>query len=163
MKYVFKPYNRNFPELFETEKERLASKVSATCIEHVGSTAIPNMGGKGIIDIAIASDEVDLITEQLQKLGYELRPNWSTPTRKFFRADLPDPEETIRRYHIHLMRPNSKDWIDMLHFRDHLRNHPEDAQAYTTLKKSAAESVNGDGAEYRKIKEPFFIKYRAMT
>ncbi|HEX4839092.1 MAG TPA: GrpB family protein [Rhabdochlamydiaceae bacterium] len=45
-KYVFKPYNRIFPELFETEKKRIAAVIKPkTIIEHIGSTAVPNLGG----------------------------------------------------------------------------------------------------------------------
>ena len=55
-KYVFKSYNKIFPEIFEKEKEKICDFIEETIlIEHVGSTSIPNLGGKGIIDIAIAS------------------------------------------------------------------------------------------------------------
>lgn len=51
-KYVFKPYNWIFPELFSLEKERIAAHVPIIMqIEHVGSTAVPELSGKGIIDI----------------------------------------------------------------------------------------------------------------
>ncbi len=53
-KYVFKPYGKIFPELFLKEKERISGSLGAgAVIEHVGSTAVPGLGGNGIIDIAI--------------------------------------------------------------------------------------------------------------
>jgi GrpB-like predicted nucleotidyltransferase (UPF0157 family) len=56
-KYVFKPYSKNFPELFQKEKERIVSNLNLPLvIEHIGSTAVPGLGGKGIIDIGIATD-----------------------------------------------------------------------------------------------------------
>lgn len=160
-KYVFKPYNKIFAELFQREKQRIVSHIKeALIIEHVGSSAVPHLGGKGLIDIAIGvnSKEFESVSNQLQNLGYEFRPKWSTSDRLFLRADLPDPEEGIRRYHIHLMDPLSRDWKEMLAFRDHLRENPEDAQRYAELKKQAAAEVNEDGAKYRELKGPFFTE-----
>lgn len=159
-KYVFKPYSKSFPKLFEKEKQRILSHIKDILIEHVGSTAIPHLGGKGIIDIAIAVDQkkFDSISKQLQELGYEFRVKGSTSDRLYFRADLPDPEEGERRYHIHLTYPESKDWKDLILFRDYLRNHPEEAAHYAELKQKAAQEANGDGEKYRKFKESIFKK-----
>lgn len=156
-KYVFKPYNPLFPKLFENEKKRIAHHVKdALQIEHIGSTAVPGLGGKGIIDLAIAAEKMDSASNQLQSLGYELRTNGSTPERFFFRADLPDEEEKLRRYHVHLMRPSCEDWKNLLVFRDYLRNHPIEAKKYEDLKRLAVSEANEDGKTYRKLKDPFF-------
>ncbi len=160
-KYVFKPHNSIFPELFRKERERVVSYVKAAlAIEHIGSTAIPGLGGKGIIDIAIAVNpqDMDLASKQLQTLGYEFRPTGSTADRLFFKIDLPDPEEEIRRYHAHLTALDSSDWKGFIAFRDHLRSHPKEVQEYTELKRRAATEANHDGEKYRKIKEPMFLK-----
>lgn len=72
-KYVYKSYSTIFPDLFQKEKERITSSlVNAIAIEHVGSTAIPGLGGKGIIDIAISvsKEEMEHASSILQKLGY---------------------------------------------------------------------------------------------
>ncbi len=85
-KYLFRPYSKIFPELFEKERERIAPHLKqSVIIDHVGSTAVPELGGKGIIDIAIAAskEEMDLIAEQLQLLGYDFRKPHST-TERFF-------------------------------------------------------------------------------
>lgn len=160
-KYSFKPYNILFPSLFEIEKRRISCRIKINAkIEHIGSTAIPHLGGKGIIDIAIgvSKEDFDIASEQIQTLGYELRKVWSTPDRYFFRQDLPDPEQDTRRYHIHLMIFESNDWQEMIFFRDYLRNHPAEAREYGELKKKAAEEVNEDGVKYREMKDPFFKK-----
>ena len=68
-KYLFKPYSKIFPDLFEREKERISSHIKEDLvIEHVGSTAVPGLGGKGIIDIAIAvsKKEMESVSKQLQ-------------------------------------------------------------------------------------------------
>jgi len=160
-KYLFRPYSPIFPELFEKEKQRIIAHIKTKLlIEHVGSTAVPNLGGKGIIDIAIGVDqkEFDLITKQLQELGYEFRPMHSTVERLFFRADLPDPEEGTRRYHLYLTYPQSKEWKDFLSFRDYLKQHLEEMKHYAELKKKALEEAKGDGEKYRKFKESIFAK-----
>lgn len=155
-KYVFKPYSNSFPKLFEKEKQRLTSHIKDVLIEHVGSTAVPNLGGKGIIDIAIAVNKEKLksVSEQLQKLGYEFRLSAGTSERLFFRINLHDEEEGTRIYHIHLTYLNSKDWEEMIEFRDYLRSNPEEAKQYAEIKKKAAEKAHEDREKYIKLKEP---------
>jgi aminoglycoside phosphotransferase (APT) family kinase protein/GrpB-like predicted nucleotidyltransferase (UPF0157 family) len=160
-KYVFKPYSKIFPELFLKEKERIASHIKkALAIEHIGSTSVPNLGGKGIIDIAIAvhREDMDSVSLQLQSLGYEFRPAFSTPDRFYFIIYLPDPEEGKRRYHLHLTYPENREWGQFIGFRDYLRNHPDEVEEYAALKRLAADEANQEGERYRKIKEPMFKK-----
>jgi putative acetyltransferase len=164
-KYVFRPWSPIFFELFDKERERLASHLKkALAIEHVGSTAVRDLGGKGIIDIAIAAnrEDVEAISQQLQTLGYEFRPSFSTPERFYLIIYLPDPEEGTRRYHIHLTFPESSEWKGLIGFRDYLRAHPEDVREYAALKQQAALESSQEGALYRKIKEPIIRKIHAM-
>jgi GrpB-like predicted nucleotidyltransferase (UPF0157 family) len=166
-KYVYKPYNEIFPKLFLQEKARLLSILNEECIdiEHIGSTAVPGLGGKGIIDIAIAVNKANMesTSKQLQDLGYEYRPTFSTPDRFYFIIYLPDPEEESRRYHIHLTYPENNEWKELIGFRDYLRHHPEELQEYAELKKQAAFEANHEGNRYRKVKEPMFEKIRLLT
>ena len=160
-KYVFKPYSKTFPELFVKEKFRILSHISIPLIiEHIGSTAIPNLGGKGIIDIAIAVNKQDMesVSKQLQYLGYEFRPSYSSSDRFYFIIYLPDLEEETRRYHIHLTYPENNEWKEFVGFRDYLRGHPEAILEYAEIKKQAAFEANQDGEQYRKLKEPIFKK-----
>ena len=158
-KYVFKPYNPSFPALFACEKMRILKAISESLmIEHVGSTAVPGLGGKGIVDIAIAVNISDFpaISSKLQSLGYEFQESGSVPERWFFIVDLPDQEESIRRYHVHLTSFESIEWNGLIAFREYLKSHPETAEEYARLKKAAVEQADGDGAEYRRLKNPFF-------
>lgn len=160
-KYVFKPYSKIFPDLFQNEKERIISNVRLPLVvEHVGSTAVPGLGGKGIIDIAIAvdRDDMDLVSKQLQAIGYEFRASFSTSDRLYFVTYLADKEEKKRRYHIHLTYPENSEWKEFLGFRDFLRRHPQEAKEYAKLKEQAALEANGEGEKYRKLKEPIFKK-----
>jgi len=162
-KYVFKPYNKNFPTLFSAEKMRIADAVQNSLgidcvVEHVGSTAVPGLGGKGIIDSAIATHKTNFeeLVQVLTSLGYVLREQWSTPERWFLRADLADPEEGVRRYHVHVTFSESSEWKELIAFRDYLRENPSELQRYAGLKQNAAMQANEDGAMYRKLKVPLF-------
>jgi len=160
-KYVFKPYSEIFPELFRKEKERISSHIKSTlAIEHVGSTAVPGLGGKGIIDIAIAAakEDIPLFIPQIESIGYEFRPSFSTPDRAYFIIYLPDPEEGTRRYHLHLTYLESNDWKGLIAFRDHLKTNPKDAEEYSELKRKAALLSDQDGEKYRILKNPMFKK-----
>lgn len=163
-KYAFKPSSPLFPGLFLKEKDRIAPNLPfSASIEHVGSTAVPGLGGKGIIDIAIAIDRnsMEKAKAELQKLGYEFRPSFSTPDRFYFVIYLPDPEEGHRRYHVHLTYLQSKEWRELVGFRNYLLNNPEELREYAELKKKAALEAEEDGEKYRKIKEPMFQKFNA--
>jgi len=160
-KYSYKPYSDIFPSLFHKERKRISSSLKiALAIEHIGSTSIAGLGGKGIIDIAICTlqEQMEGACEILQNLGYEYRPSFSTATRFYFMTYLPDPEEGNRRYHIHLTYPSSKEWKELIAFRDYLRAHPEAVEEYAAIKKQAATLANQDGKQYRIIKEPLFKK-----
>ena len=160
-KYAFKPYNPLFPGLFAKEKARISPHVLfPASIEHVGSTAVPGLGGKGIIDIAIAveKDGMEEAKSILQELGYEFRPSFSTPDRFYFIIYLPDPEEENRRYHVHLTYPEHIEWKELIGFRDYLKTHPEAMKEYADVKKEAAEMANQNGDQYRKMKEPILLK-----
>lgn len=166
-KYVYKPYDELFSKLFIQEKTRLLSILNKECIdvEHIGSTAVPSLGGKGIIDIGVtvAKENIDSVSRKIESLGYIFRETGSSPERWFFRIDLPDPQEGTRRYHLHLTFPESIEWKKLVAFRDYLRSHASALQEYAELKKKSAEEVNEDGALYRKKKSPFFEKVLAKA
>lgn len=160
-KYVFKPYNALFPQLFLLEKERISSLLTGDLrIEHVGSTAVPGLDGKGIIDIAISAPEQqkEAVKFQLQELGYEFRPQYSSSERLYFVAMRPDPEEGTRRYHVHVMRKESSEWRHFIAFRDALRADPRAREEYAALKQQAAAEAQGVGDVYRAGKKSIFAK-----
>lgn len=163
-KYVFKPYNPIFPTLFEKEKTKLKNLLGNTVIiEHIGSTAIPNTGGKGIIDIMVGIGNKQTsfkdILVKLERTGDKHREQADAPERIFFRVDRLDEFETIRRYHVHVTYHNSNDWNETLNFRDYLRANPYIVKEYETLKINVLKKNGNDGKLYRKLKEPFIKKY----
>lgn len=157
-KYVYKPYDPLFVRLFQTEKERILRHIrNVAAIEHIGSTAVPGLGGKGIIDLIIGVDKssLEIVSKELIGLGYEFRASGSAEERLFFRIDLPDPKKGVRRYHVHLLVHQSSVWKELVGFRDYLIAHPSVLQQYAKMKKLAASSAKGDKEAYRKFKDPF--------
>jgi GrpB-like predicted nucleotidyltransferase (UPF0157 family) len=151
-KYIFKPYSPIFSELFEKEKQRLSKYLTGNYkIEHIGSTAVPGLGGKGIIDIYIVAPRKDLerISKELISAGYEYRPKGSRLVQHVYhRIDLPDPIEGTRRYHMHLNYLEAKDFKKALAFRDYLREHPKEAKEYAKVKKKAIKEGKRETLSY---------------
>ena len=153
-KYIFRPYDPKYPELFNKESIRLRKFLGDNVlIEHVGSTAIPGMGGKGIIDIAVAAndkDDLPKVSSHLIEAGYYYDSKDGTDDRWFHGRKVSDEES----YYIHLTFKGSKDWREMISFRDYLGTHPEDFKKYAEAKKEAAENANQDKDKYMSIKTP---------
>lgn len=142
--------------LFEVEKDRLAQFLTGDYqIEHIGSTAIPGLGGKGIIDIMIAvlKDKMENISQQAQKAGYIFRPLASTETRLFLRTEYPEDFSKENAYHLHITFPESTDWEGAVAFRDYLRTHLEDLNSYAEIKRKAALEANENTEKYKSIKD----------
>lgn len=153
--YVFKPYDPIFAQLFENEKKRLKSFLKKDYqIEHVGSTAVPGLGGKGIIDICIVvpDEDRDKVWNTLVEAGYKIRPNFTPDMHVSHTIYLPDPIERERKYHIHIRNPHAQWLKEVLAFRDYLRKHPEDVKRYADIKKKAAQEADEDREKYLAIK-----------
>jgi len=154
-RYIYEDYAPKYKTLFLKEKKSLEKILdSDAVIEHIGSTAVPGLGGKGIIDIMIFApkSKIQNYSGKLQKAGYLFRENASKPDRLFFRTDYEN--KTMRKIHIHLTY-NKKELREKTAFRDYLVAHPKDAQRYAELKKKAVEFAQGTGERYRKYKEGF--------
>lgn len=129
-------YDDAWPRLFEAEHERLRSFVRAYAgrhfhLEHIGSTAVPGLVAKPVLDMLAApwqGDGLDPLIPAFEAAGYLYRPLQSTPERHFFRRGEP------RQYHLHLTPHGSQVWRDQLGFRDLLRQIPLLASTYAALK-----------------------------
>ena len=160
-KYIFRRYDPSYRRYFLSERKRLQKALGKNAqIEHVGSTSIPGLGGKGILDIIIGTQKnlVNSSLKRLQKNGYEFRESASTKQRLFFRRDYRSRDGSERRVHLHLTFIGSKDWIEILKFRDYLLTHPIEIKEYEKIKRKAIEQANGEGSAYRKIKERFILE-----
>lgn len=157
--YVFKKAEKNSKAIFNRERERLEKALPKyTKIEHIGSTAVHGLGGKGIIDIMICAPKggIEKIRKKLIDCGY-LQRNSPDKERMFFKREFVSAGKA-RRVHIHLVYSNSKNWKDALRFRDMLRDDKRLLKDYIDLKKYAFKKCKGDGEKCMKIKSEFIGK-----
>jgi GrpB-like predicted nucleotidyltransferase (UPF0157 family) len=162
-------YDPMWAALFEHECTRLHDVLGALvlAIEHVGSTAVPGLAAKPIIDLLVGVRSLttarSCCIEPLQALGYAYLPQYESwlPGELFFRKGPPGPWT----HHVHVMEPTNPRWGTFVLFRDYLRRHPEIVDAYAHLKKALAVVFDADIAGYRNAKDPFIqgvlVKARA--
>ena len=125
-------------------------------IEHIGSTAVPGLAAKPIIDMmgAVRSMEVaDKLLGPLREFGYVTPPecNANLPERRWLMRHA----NGHRTHHLHLIRLSTDGWRRTLKFRDILRSDPSAAQAYKELKLQLAKSVGDDRDKYIQGKTAF--------
>jgi GrpB-like predicted nucleotidyltransferase (UPF0157 family) len=163
MKIVIAAYDSNWPILFEQEKARLegALGVHVLNIQHIGSTSVPGLGAKPIIDMLIAVrslEEADAFCiRPIVEMGYEYVKEFEreTPQRRYFRKS---NAEGVRTRHIHMVVVNSDWWVNHLLFRDFLRADGEARRAYESHKRALAEREWNDSNEYAQAKTDFILK-----
>lgn len=150
------PHNPGWKNLFEKEKERLnrGLKDLIVDIEHIGSTAIPGIAAKPIIDMAIgvrSIKEAKKLKKPLQKLGYTFRSNASSRLKLFFTKG----PEARRTHYIHVLKSNGILWKNDIGFRNYLRKHKTKAKKYEWLKRKLADLYAGDRKTYTASKDKF--------
>jgi GrpB-like predicted nucleotidyltransferase (UPF0157 family) len=157
-------YDRAWPDLYSVEAARvidvLAQNDVTLVLEHTGSTAVPGLAAKPIVDM-LAGRALDQprepLIEALQSAGYTYRGEQGIPGRDFFRRGNP------RQYHLHLTQVESSFWLDHLNFRDYLRSHPEVAARYATLKLELASLHQYDREAYIDGKTEFVNSVLAIA
>jgi GrpB-like predicted nucleotidyltransferase (UPF0157 family) len=137
-------YDPNWPGLFQSLRKPIADTLGdmAAALEHVGSTAVPDLAAKPIIDIDVLLASETMLTaaiERLASLGYLHRGNLGIPEREAFRAPASDPP-----HHLYVCPPFSAEFGRHLAFRDYLRAHPKEAKVYGDLKIALAERFRED-------------------
>lgn len=164
-KYRWKPWRENSFELFENEKkilEELLADIKNT-IHFIGSSSIPGVGGKGFIDIYIATEDKEGCKDMLVVEGYDFRLDSGGDGRLFLKKTFNDGNEHLV-YHIHITDYENQNLKDVIAFRDFLRSNENYAIMYSEIKKKASmkalKQSNEDDAErvYKKTKEPLINK-----
>src|SRR6266700_7507861 len=138
VKIIIKEYDPKWQSLFDTERDELMEAIGhyVADIQHIGSTAVPGLAAKPIIDILVGLrrllDAQDCIMP-VEAMEYEYVPEYEAqlPERRFFRKNT----NVTRSHHIHMVEIGSDFWKRHILFRDHLRANPQTANEYATLKK----------------------------
>jgi GrpB-like predicted nucleotidyltransferase (UPF0157 family) len=155
---VLAEYDPEWPALFEAEKERILDAIGprVLAIEHVGSTAVPEMPAKPVIDLMAGTRNVaataDACTGPLQSIGYEYIPKPALSDRRFFRRGAWLLE---CMYHLHMVDLGGDTWNRYILFRDTLRADPDVARSYHELKQQLAAEHRFDRATYTAAKNWF--------
>jgi GrpB-like predicted nucleotidyltransferase (UPF0157 family) len=150
-------YDPEWQQLFEVEKNALESVLgdSLIAVEHIGSTAVPGIKAKPILDLMVAIKSLDAwerIREPLSTLGYEFRTDFRKEHGHILFVKGP---EECRTHYLKVTECNSDFWTEHVLFRDYLISHPEYRDEYQRIKESLLEAYGGDRAPYTKGKEVF--------
>ena len=151
---VIVPYDPAWPAQFERWARTFRTSLGeiALRIDHVGSTAVPGLGAKPVIDFQIAVRSLvpaEPYREKLEALGWRFHPDNPDRSKRFFMGPIGEP-----RMHLHVRRAGSVDEQLALLFRDYLRTHPEAAEDYAREKRLLAERFRQERARYVEGKEP---------
>jgi GrpB-like predicted nucleotidyltransferase (UPF0157 family) len=154
---VVVPYDPVWPGMFQQEAVQIAAVFGDELLSmhHVGSTAVPGLAAKPIIDIMpLVRDigKVDSFNEAMIGLGYEPRGEYGIPGRRFFVKRNTAGERT---HHVHAHQPDNPEVARHLDFRDYLIAHPDVAAQYAQLKQELAEQFRHDRESYTNSKTPF--------
>lgn len=156
-KIVVVDYDPCWPAIFETLRNRVweVCELIAVSIEHVGSTSVPGLAAKPIIDLSMvvpSEAEVPLAIERLATLGYQHLGDLGIEGREAFRQP-----EGLPPHHLYVCPQGSLGLRNHLAMRDHLRRNPEDASKYGELKKRLAQQYPDDKDAYGDAKTEFIV------
>ena len=149
------PYNSQWEEEYRKEAKEISSIMSDEIVEihHIGSTSIPNIHAKPVIDILIGVkdiENVDKHNKEMEKLGYIAKGEFGIPGRRFFLKGLYN-----RTHHVHIFQTGNTEIERHLNFRDYMISHPEEAKYYGALKKELATKFRHDNEGYCNGKDTF--------
>lgn len=151
-------YDASWPATFLALRDRIRPVLGsiADAIEHVGSTSVPGLAAKPIIDIDVIvshRDRVSAATERLGLLGYVHQGNLGIEDREAYETPAGLPA-----HHLYVCVTGSPALANHIAVRDYLRTHPERAAAYGRLKKKLARRFPDDVGEYTRAKSEFILE-----
>ncbi|MBA3670712.1 MAG: GrpB family protein [Gemmatimonadaceae bacterium] len=147
-------YDPRWPALFRAEAERILEALGplARAVEHYGSTSVPGLAAKPILDILVGTDQFGdpgPFTARLEPLGYEYAHWAGVPDHQVFGRGAP------RSHLLHLVQFDGSSWRDALRFRDRLRTDATQRQAYAAVKLELATRYPTDRPRYTAEKGAF--------
>jgi GrpB-like predicted nucleotidyltransferase (UPF0157 family) len=147
-------YSNRWPGAFTREEAALRGALGGrvTEIQHIGSTAVPGMEAKPIIDIAVGTSDLGAVQKWvpvLKELGYEYHGEYGLPGREFFSRGKPV------KIHLHVVAKDGEHWRNWILFRDYLRADNRAREAYASFKRMLALQHAGKREAYTAAKSPF--------
>lgn len=153
------PHNSSWCDLAGGELKRIQAACPDSIIEthHIGSSSVPGLMARPVLDLLIGVQEMMQSGETIQPLkliGYRCHGEQGVPGRRFFTLS----REGRYLVHVHLFRVGSPLWDAALAFRDHLRTNPDSVKAFDELRVECMKSDPGDLGAYEKSKRNFESK-----
>lgn len=151
-------YDPQWPVAFEAQRSRVEAALRPWLVgpvEHIGSTSVPGLAAKPIIDMLarIPDYRTGEIVAAMSGIGWVHAPEpGDEPSRKW---SFCFPDIGRRSHHLHVYESASETWRSLPAFRDYLREHPEDAAEYARIKRALAATDALDRPRYRAGKAPF--------
>ncbi len=157
MKIKMVSHDPQWRQQFQQEAEQIAFALGdiIVTVHHIGSTAIPNIYAKPILDILLVVHDLTALDGKqplLVALGYEAHGEFGIPGRRYFRRDNAFGDRT---HQIHAFAQGSPQIARHLAFRDYILNNPDTAQAYSDLKRELAAKYPNDSEAYMDGKDEF--------
>lgn len=162
---AIEPYDPAWPMRYAEEEDRLLRSLPPDLvirIDHIGSTSVPGLSAKPIIDVQVEVSSLERVRREvvpiMKDLAYEFiwRPSIGEHG-PFYAWFIKRNAQGERTFHVHMVEPDEAS-DDRLLFRDHLRAHPEEAQRYEALKQGLAAAHPNDRAAYTLSKTPFIAE-----
>lgn len=163
--YSIQEYNPEWVSKFELIKKFLQEvfEEKAIQIEHIGSTSIPGMKAKPVIDIAVLVNDIEPFTNErklMEEAGYKTIDNYIGPNTLIFYKEDKDQRKTEN---IHIWPKNHPKADRTILMRDYFRTHPEQAKRYQELKEKLTEQFPDDYPSYREGKDAFLEEMAQLS
>jgi GrpB-like predicted nucleotidyltransferase (UPF0157 family) len=157
---VLADYDPRWPALFEAERARLAPAITAfaVSIEHIGSTSVPGLCAKPIVDLMVTVERLeapDRYSAALAPFGYRLRVDPENTERHAYGVRDTQGRRPVPGYNLHVVQHGGLEHRRPIAFRDYLRAHPEAAREYCELKRRLAAIHGADRDAYTDAKTDF--------
>lgn len=150
----YQAYDAQLPDVFKNIKSLIQSAISEIAVEHVGSSSIPGVGGRNVLDIAlpVAEENQPTVKQALYDLGFE-----DSPFPHYLPLLVGQIAHGGKNYQIllYVVAPSSGVLSDWIEFRDYMRDHAEEARAYDATKREAIANGKVMGDDYQEAKTPF--------
>jgi len=165
------PHDPNWGNLFREERDHLWSCLPQDLIrriEHFGSTAVPGLAAKPIVDILVEVADLEATKERiapvLEAQGYDYfwRPSGADDAPSYYAWFIKRDDKGSRTHHIHMVEAHSEQW-DQLLFRDYLVRHADVAQQYEELKLDLSQRHENDRVAYTEAKTAFILRVTARA
>jgi GrpB-like predicted nucleotidyltransferase (UPF0157 family) len=153
------PHDPRWRDLAARESERLTQALGGTivAVEHFGSTAVPGLAAKPVIDLMPIVTDLD---ELVEDLGYQWHGEFELPGRRFCTHD---GQDGTRLFHLHFYERGAPLIARHLIFRDYLRAHPAAARAYEAEKRRAGALYSDDSLAYNREKAAWVTREEAKA